>query len=98
MAINALTVRRMAKARKEAEAMKAPQKIAPQYYLVRFGSDRWENQVAFDTRTEAQKFVKLLYQQQSICSFSYCNITRRYRHGAKIQTGEVRRKTMENIS
>lgn len=95
MAINALTVRRMAKARQEAEAMKAPQKIAPQYYLVRYGSDRWENQIAFDTRTDAQKYVKSIYQQH--IDFTYCNITRRYRHGAKIQTGTIRRKTMESL-
>lgn len=96
MAINALTVRRMAKARRDADAMKAPQKIAPQYYLVRYGSERWENQIAFDTRTDAQKYIKSLYQQH--IEFSYCNITRRYRHGAKIQTGEVRRTTMESLS
>ena len=96
MAINALTVRRLVKARKEADAMKAQQKIAPQYYLVRYGSDRWENQVAFDTRTDAQKYVKSLYQQN--IDFSYCNITRRYRHGTEIQTGKVRRTTVESLS
>lgn len=95
MAINALTVRRMAKARQEADAMKAPQKIAPQYYLVRYGSDRWENQIAFDTRTDAQKYVKSIYQQH--IDFTYCNITRRYRHGQKIQTGTIRRTTVESL-
>lgn len=96
MAINALTVRRMAKARQEADAMKAPQKIAPQYYLVRYGSDLWENQIAFDTRTDAEKYVKSIYQQH--IDFTYCNITRRYRHGQKISTGTVRRTTMESLS
>ena len=98
MAINALTVKRLQKAREKAEAetMNRTERIQPVYYLVRFGSSKYESEIAFSTRTEARDYVRWLYGNCD--TFTYANITRRYRHGAEIQTGKVRRKAIPDIS